>query len=148
MKMQRPITLLILALSVVTAYAAETDFKKLYSAFGEIPPAEIRPIAEKLVGATLRDFELNAENVDEAYEKINTALQGSDYSNGLSLIKKNADAKNYQSPIKIPKATRSLGEAINLLCEQANLVWDFSAFKLTFTPNMAEPGVGLKRVPR
>jgi hypothetical protein len=140
MKMPRLITLLFSALSVDAVLAEEIDFKKVYSAFGEAPAADVRPVAEKLVAVPLKDFELDADNVLQAYEGIKKALQAADYPYGLSLIMKNSDEKNYKSPIKIPKTTRNLGEIINLLCEQADLVWDFSALKLTFTPKNAEVG--------
>lgn len=138
MKIARTITVLVSALSVDTAFSDETSFKEVYSAFGEAPAAEVRPIAQKLVSVPLKDFELEAENVEQAFEAIRKALQATEYPQGLSLIVRSPDEKNYKSPIKIPKAERSLGEAINLLCEQADLVWDFSASKLTFTPNKAE----------
>lgn len=141
-KMKMPLTnvILISALGIAAACADGTDFIGMYSAFGEAPRAEIRPIAEKLVAVSLKDFELKAENVGQAYEKIRDALQAAKHPYGLSLIMREPSEKNYRTPIKIPKATRSFGETINLLCEQADLVWDFSGLKLTFTPNKAESG--------
>ncbi len=128
------ITVLVSVLGLNTVLADEMDFRKEYSAFGQTPKASLRPIAEKLVKVSLKDFELEAENVEQAYRRIREALKATDYPNGLSLIMKNPDDKNYKSAIKIPKATRTLGEVINLLCVQANLVWDFSSSKLTLTP--------------
>jgi len=98
----------------------------------------IRVIAEKLVGTSLKEFELEAENVDQAYDIIRGALRDASLPYGLSLITINPDAINYESSINITKATRSLGEVINLLCEQAGLSWDFSSSKLTFKPKKAE----------
>ena len=140
MKLPRAIAILVSALGLGTALGGHIDFKKEYSAFGDAPAANVRAIAEKLVAVSLKDFELEAENVIDAHALINEALQDNDVPFGLSLIMEDSDNANYESPITIPKGTRSLGEVINLLCEQADLQWDFSAAKLTFKPNKAESG--------
>ena len=139
MKMPLSIAALVSVLVVRVVLADDVDFKREYSTFGEAPKASVRPLAEQMVKVSLKDFELEAENVEEAFHVIRNALKATDYPYGLSLIMMNPDEKNYRAHIKISKGTRTLGEAINLLCEQADLVWDFSSLKLTFKPKKAEP---------
>ena len=138
MKMLRTKVILLSALSAAAVHAKDIDFRAAYSAYGEAPSADIRPFAEEFVSVTLKNLELEADSVEQAIDKIREALQRADYPYGLSLVMRNPAERNYKTAIKIPKATRSLGETINLLCVQADLVWDFSSLKLTLRPNKAE----------
>lgn len=125
-------------LGMAVTHADEIDFERMYSAFGETPSPEIRPVAERLVALSLEDIEIEADTVAQALAIIRDALRKANYPSGLSVIMRKPNAQNYRTPVKLPKATRTVGTTINLLCEQAGLVWDFSSSKLTLKPSKAE----------
>ena len=126
------IILLSALFTMVTCSIIVADtYAERYKAFSGKEPS---PQLKVLMDTQLVDFSVDTKSFSSAMDYLSAKVQKVSKVGGLSMIVRNPDSPAYKHSIKIEKKTMKLSDAIDLICHQADVRWDFSGIKLTIRP--------------
>ena len=122
-----PIFFILSNLSTISA----GEYADKYAAFSGVEPA---PELKVLMDIELVNFSIDAKSFSSAMDSLRSIVHKKSKVGGLSMIIRSPDHPAYKKRIKIDRKTMKLADAIDLICRQAGVAWDFSGIKLTINP--------------
>jgi hypothetical protein len=125
--------ILLSALFVIASFSTicASTYADRHLAFSGKEPA---PELKVLMNTQLVDFSIDAKSFISAMDSLVAEVQRVSKVGGLSMIIRSPDNHAYKQRIRIEQKTMKLSDAIDIMCHQAGVTWDFSGIKLTIKP--------------